>query len=132
MIGHIKSTGAAADHQHRFDFRAGYAGASKCGLRGSKGVIALTKIPPSLGRHNINVNAIARGDANELARATPRRGPPSAASRSLSCRPKPRREFRSAGPMRRRTPLRWRCSASPGARNITGQAYNVDGGLVPS
>ena len=22
--------------------------------------------------------------------------------------------------------------ASPGARNITGQAYNVDGGLVPS
>jgi NAD(P)-dependent dehydrogenase (short-subunit alcohol dehydrogenase family) len=22
--------------------------------------------------------------------------------------------------------------ASPGARNITGQSYNVDGGLVPS
>ncbi|HJU15327.1 MAG TPA: glucose 1-dehydrogenase [Stellaceae bacterium] len=114
----------------------GYAGTSNAAYAASKGaVIALTKIAAQqLGRHNITVNAIcpgvtrtALGLRNAEARAAERGIP---IEQILA-------ESESRIPIgRANTPDDIAAMAvflaSPGARNITGQAYNVDGGLVPS
>ena len=88
-----------------------------------------------LGRYNINVNAICPGvTRTEL-------GARNAVDPRRRARHHRRAELQAeqeAGiPIRRaNTPEDIAAMAvflaSPGARNITGQAYNVDGGLVPS
>jgi len=114
----------------------GYAGASNAAYSASKGaVIALTqKASHELAPHNINVNAICPGvTRTELGM---RNAATKAAQRGL-----PIEELyaeQEAGiPIRRaNTPDDIAGMAvflaSPAARNITGQSYNVDGGLVPS
>ena len=114
----------------------GYPGASNAAYAASKGaVIAMTKMAAQqLGRYNINVNSICPGvTRTELGSAQldhPRR----------RARHHRRGDAAGAGetiPIRRaNTPDDIAALAvflaSPGARNITGQSINVDGGLVPS
>ena len=113
----------------------GYAGASNAAYAASKGaVISLTKTAAQqLGRHNINVNAICPGvtrtalsDANLKVRAE---------QEGLSLA---EMEVRRASviPLQRvNDPADIAAMAvflaSPGARNVTGQSYNVDGGIIP-
>jgi NAD(P)-dependent dehydrogenase (short-subunit alcohol dehydrogenase family) len=114
----------------------GYAGASNAAYAASKGaVIALTKTAAQqLARHNINVNAICPGvtrtelgERNAVARA---------AERGITVA-EMQAEAEARIPLGRANMPEDIAAmavflASPGARNITGQAYNVDGGLVPS
>ena len=113
----------------------GYEGTSNAAYAASKGaVISLTKTAAQqLGRHNINVNSVCPGvtrtalsDANLV----------SARNRKASAS----RRWNGATP--RCIPLKRANDpediaamvvflASPGARNITGQSFNVDGGLIP-
>jgi NAD(P)-dependent dehydrogenase (short-subunit alcohol dehydrogenase family) len=114
----------------------GYAGASNAAYAASKGaVIALTKMAAQqLGRYDINVNAICPGvTRTELGM---RNAATRAAERGVTVA-----ELQAAQeaeiPIRRaNTPEDIAAMAvflaSPGARNITGQSYNVDGGLLPS
>ena len=114
----------------------GYAGTSNAAYAASKGaVISLTKTAAQqLGKHDINVNAICPGVTK-----TP--------LSEDNLRVRAQQEGMSAEEMERRRaeaiPLRRANDpediaamavflASPGARNITGQSYNVDGGIVPS
>jgi NAD(P)-dependent dehydrogenase (short-subunit alcohol dehydrogenase family) len=114
----------------------GYAGASNAAYAASKGaVIALTKMAAQqLGRHNINVNAICPGvTRTELGE---RNAAARAAARGITVA-ELQAEQEAAIPIgRANTPEDIAALAvflaSPGARNITGQSYNVDGGLVPS
>ena len=115
----------------------GYAGASNAAYAASKGaVIALTKTAAQqLGRHNINVNAICPGvTRTEL-------GARNAVDARRRTRHHRRAELQAEQeaviPIRRANLPEDIAAmavflASPGARNITGQSYNVDGGLVPS
>jgi NAD(P)-dependent dehydrogenase (short-subunit alcohol dehydrogenase family) len=114
----------------------GYAGASNAAYAASKGaVIALTKMAAQqLGRHDINVNAICPGvTRTELGQ---RNSVTRAAARGITVE-ELQAEQEAGIPIRRaNTPEDIAAMAvflaSPGARNITGQSYNVDGGLVPS
>lgn len=113
----------------------GYAGASNAAYAASKGaVIALTKMASQqLGQHNINVNAICPGvtrtalsEANLRVRAE---------QEGVSIDEMEQRRA-SAIPLRRANDPEDIAAmavflASPGARNITGQSYNVDGGIIP-
>ena len=114
----------------------GYAGASNAAYAASKGaVIALTKMAAQqLGRHNINVNAICPGvtrtelgERNSVGRA---------AARGITVAEMQAEQERNIPIGRANQPEDIAAMAvflaSPGARNITGQSYNVDGGLVPS
>ncbi|HEX5319817.1 MAG TPA: glucose 1-dehydrogenase [Stellaceae bacterium] len=114
----------------------GYAGASNAAYAASKGaVIALTKMAAQqLGRHNINVNAICPGvtrtelgERNSVGRA---------AARGITVAEMQAEQERNIPIGRANQPDDIAAMAvflaSPGARNITGQSYNVDGGLVPS
>ncbi len=114
----------------------GYAGASNAAYAASKGaVIALTKMAAQqLGRYNINVNAICPGVTRTELGA--RNAVTRAAERGVPVE-QMMAEQEAAIPIRRaNTPEDIAAMAvflaSPGARNITGQSYNVDGGLVPS
>src|SRR6202171_26558 len=114
----------------------GYAGASNAAYAASKGaVIALTKMAAQqLGRYDINVNAICPGvTRTELGQ---RNSVTRAAARGITVE-ELQAEQEAGIPIRRaNTPEDIAAMAvflaSPGARNITGQSYNVDGGLVPS
>ena len=113
----------------------GYAGASNAAYAASKGaVISLTKTAAQqLGRHNINVNAICPGvtrtalsDANLKVRAE---------QEGLTLEAMERRRAEVIPLKRVNDPADIAAMAvflaSPGARNITGQSYNVDGGIIP-
>jgi NAD(P)-dependent dehydrogenase (short-subunit alcohol dehydrogenase family) len=110
----------------------GYTGASNAAYAASKGaVISLTKTAAQqLGKHNINVNAICPGvtrtalsDANLAVRAQ---------QEGLSIEAMEKRRAEVIPLQRVNDPSDIAAMAvflaSPGARNITGQAYNVDGG----
>jgi NAD(P)-dependent dehydrogenase (short-subunit alcohol dehydrogenase family) len=114
----------------------GYTGASNAAYAASKGaVIALTKTAAQqLGRHNINVNAICPGVTRTELGA--RNAVTRAAERGLTVAELQAEQEAGIPIGRANTPEDIAAMAvflaSPGARNITGQAYNVDGGLVPS
>ena len=113
----------------------GYLGTSNAAYAASKGaVISLTKTAAQqLGGHNINVNSIcpgvtrtALGEANLRVRAQ---------QEGVSMEDMARQQA-AAIPIRRANDPEDIAAmavflASPGARNITGQSYNVDGGIIP-
>jgi NAD(P)-dependent dehydrogenase (short-subunit alcohol dehydrogenase family) len=114
----------------------GYAGASNAAYAASKGaVIALTKMAAQqLGRYDINVNAICPGvTRTELGQ---RNAATRAQQRGVSVEELQQEQERGIPIGRANTPEDIAAMAvflaSPGARNITAQCYNVDGGLVPS
>jgi NAD(P)-dependent dehydrogenase (short-subunit alcohol dehydrogenase family) len=114
----------------------GYAGTSNAAYAASKGaVIALTKTAAQqLGRHNINVNAICPGVTRTDLGA--RNAVARAAERGITVA-ELQAEAEARIPIGRANQPEDIAAmavflASPGARNITGQSYNIDGGLVPS
>ena len=114
----------------------GYPGASNAAYAASKGaVISLTWMAAQqLGRDNINVNAICPGVTRTELGA--RNAVARAAERGVTVA-ELHAEQEANIPIRRANQPEDIAAmavflASPGARNITGQAYNVDGGLVPS
>jgi NAD(P)-dependent dehydrogenase (short-subunit alcohol dehydrogenase family) len=114
----------------------GHAGSSNVAYAASKGaVMAMTMMAAhQLGPHNINVNAICPGmTMTELGE---RNAVGRAAARGITVA-ELQAEQQAGIPIRRaNTPEDIAAMAvflaGPGARNITGQAYNVDGGLVNS
>ena len=114
----------------------GFAGTSNAIYAASKGaVISLTKTAAQqLARHDINVNAICPGVT--LTDLVTKIVGERAQQRGKSVEDM-LVEFQKPIPIgRANTPDDIAAMAiflaSPGARNITGQSYNVDGGLVPS
>jgi NAD(P)-dependent dehydrogenase (short-subunit alcohol dehydrogenase family) len=112
----------------------GYAGTSNAAYAASKGaVISLTKTAAQqLARHNINVNSICPGvtrsalsDANLAVRAK-QEGVSLAEMESRRAAAIPLNRVNEPGDIAAMAVF----LASPGARNITGQSYNVDGGLI--
>lgn len=114
----------------------GYIGTTNAAYAASKGaVIALTKTAAQqLGRHNINVNAICPGVTLTplIHKVVKDRAAEANVSdeeiRAMMAAPVPLRRVNEPEDIAAMALF----LASPGARNITGQAYNVDGGLVPS
>jgi NAD(P)-dependent dehydrogenase (short-subunit alcohol dehydrogenase family) len=113
----------------------GYAGASNAAYGASKGaVISLTKTAAQqLGKYNINVNAICPGvtrtalsDANLAVRAQ-QEGLSLEAMEKRRAEVIPLQRVNEPGDIAAMAVF----LASPGARNITGQSYNVDGGIIP-
>jgi NAD(P)-dependent dehydrogenase (short-subunit alcohol dehydrogenase family) len=113
----------------------GYAGTSNAAYAASKGaVISLTKIAAlQLAQHNINVNAICPGvtrtalsEANLKIRAQ---------EEGITVAEMERRRVQAIPLGRANDPADIAAMAaflaSPGARNITGQSFNVDGGIIP-
>ena len=112
----------------------GYSGASNAAYAASKGaVLAMTQIAAhQLGRYDINVNAICPGRTlTEMARTTAVQR-----SQELGIPLDELEEQRNAAiPIGRANEPEDIAEmaaflAGPGSRNITGQAFNVDGGLV--
>jgi meso-butanediol dehydrogenase/(S,S)-butanediol dehydrogenase/diacetyl reductase len=113
----------------------GFAGTSNAIYAASKGaVISLTKTAAQqLGGHNINVNAVCPGIVRTALYAEMIRVIAEKEGASVA-------EIERRGvatiPLRRANEPEDIAAmvvflASPGARNISGQAFNVDGGLVP-
>ena len=113
----------------------GYAGTSNAAYAASKGaVISLTKIAAQqLGKHNINVNSVCPGvTRTALSDANWR----CARSRKASASRRWSAAAPTVIPLKRANDPEDIAAmvvflASPGARNITGQSFNVDGGLIP-
>jgi NAD(P)-dependent dehydrogenase (short-subunit alcohol dehydrogenase family) len=114
----------------------GYAGTSNAAYAASKGaVIAMTMIAAhQLGRYDINVNAICPGvtrTAMSQASMVQR-----AEMLGVTVEEMERRRLEIIPIRRANDPEDIAAMAvflaSPGARNITGQAFNVDGGLIMS
>jgi NAD(P)-dependent dehydrogenase (short-subunit alcohol dehydrogenase family) len=113
----------------------GYEGTSNAAYAASKGaVISLTKTAAQqLGKHNININSVCPGvtrtalsDANLQIRAQ---------QAGVTVEEMERRRA-DVIPLRRANDPEDIAAmvvflASAGARNITGQSFNVDGGLIP-
>ncbi len=113
----------------------GYAGTSNAAYAASKGaVISLTRTASQqLAKYDINVNSICPGvTRTALSKANWRCGRGSAGSASRKCSACAPPIFRCG---RANDPEDIAAMAvflaSPGARNITGQNYNVDGGIIP-
>jgi NAD(P)-dependent dehydrogenase (short-subunit alcohol dehydrogenase family) len=113
----------------------GYAGASNVAYAASKGaVISMTKLAAlQLGKHNINVNSICPGvTRTALSDANLR---VSAQQEGVSIQDMEQRRAAAIPLQRANDPEDIAAMvvflASPGARNITGQSFNVDGGLIP-
>lgn len=114
----------------------GFYGSSNAAYAGTKGaVLAMTYLAAhQLGKHNINVNAICPGVTytaivdNLMETRAAERGVTVADMRA---------EAEQSIPIRRGNDPEDVAAmavflASPGARNITGQGFNVDGGLINS
>jgi len=112
----------------------GYAGTSNAAYAASKGaVISLTKTAAQqLAKYDINVNSVCPGvtrsalsDANLAVRAQ---------QEGVSLEVMERRRAEAIPLKRANDPEDIAAMvvflASPGARNITGQCFNVDGGLI--
>jgi len=114
----------------------GYSGTSNAAYAASKGaVIAMTKIAAhQLGRYDINVNAICPG----VTRTAMSQGSlqQRAETLGITIEELERRRLEVIPIHRANDPDDIAAMAlflaSPGARNITGQALNVDGGLIMS
>ena len=114
----------------------GYAGTSNAAYAASKGaVIALTRTAAQqLGRHNITVNAICPGVTRTalldqiFTAMQEKEGISKADAESRAARPIPLGRINEPEDIAAMAVF----LASPGSRNITGQAYNVDGGLITS
>jgi len=112
----------------------GYAGASNAIYAGSKGaVISMTRMAAlQLAQHNINVNAICPGTTvSALSNANLRTR---AADEGVTVEEMERRRNAAIPLGRPNEPEDVAAMAvflaSPGARNITGQSFNVDGGII--
>jgi len=112
----------------------GFAGASNAAYAASKGaVISLTKMAAlQLARHNINVNSVCPGvtrtalsDSNLRVRAQ-QEGVTIAEMEHRQAEVIPLKRANDPGDIAAMAVF----LASSGARNITGQSFNVDGGLV--
>ena len=114
----------------------GYAGTSNAAYAASKGaVISLTKTAAQqLAKHDITVNAICPGvTRTELLEKIfttieESQGISKAEAEARAARPIPLQRINEPEDVAAMAIF----LASPGARNITGQAYNVDGGLITS
>ena len=114
----------------------GFPGTSNAAYAASKGaVISLTKTAAQqLARHNLNVNAICPGVTMTemvtrlVTQRAEREGIPVEEAKAAAVRPIPLRRANHPADIAAIAVF----LASPGARNITGQCYNVDGGLVTS
>ena len=114
----------------------GFPGTSNAAYAASKGaVISLTKTAAQqLARHNLNVNAICPGVTmtEMVTRLVIQRAEKEGISvdeaRAAAVKPIPLRRANDPADIAAMAVF----LASPGARNITGQCYNVDGGLVTS
>ncbi len=114
----------------------GYVGTSNAAYAATKGaVISMTKTASQqLGQHDINVNAICPGVTltplvqkllEDRAEAS---GISFEEAKAKAAKPIPIQRANDPEDIAAMAVF----LASPAARNITGQAYNVDGGLVPS
>lgn len=112
----------------------GYFGTSNASYAASKGaVIAMTYIAAhQLAQHDINVNAVCPGSTRTALSENNARG--RAASLGITEEEMERRRTAQIPIGRRNEPediaAMVNFLASPGSRNITGQTFNVDGGLV--
>ena len=113
----------------------GFPGTSNAIYAASKGaVISLTKTAAQqLGRHNINVNAVCPGVVMTPLVAEILRVDAETSGISVA---EAEKRFVAGIPLKRANQPEDIADmivflASPGARNITGQSFNVDGGLVP-
>ena len=114
----------------------GFPGTSNAAYAASKGaVISLTKTAAQqLARHNLNVNAICPGVtmtelvSRLISQRAAQRGVSVDEAKAAAVKPIPLRRANDPEDIAAMAVF----LASPGARNITGQCYNVDGGLVTS
>ena len=114
----------------------GFPGTSNAAYAASKGaVISLTKTAAQqLARHNLNVNSICPGvTMTELvsrlvSQRAAQRGVSVDEAKAAAVKPIPLRRANDPEDIAAMAVF----LASPGARNITGQCYNVDGGLITS